>query len=229
MKKFDRQRSAMEPYMRGLAALGDTGAEGGYYLLYGYGLIVPGYRYLTRRIRELSGTDNQDALRRKLEWLVEKGHRQSYNQIRHKLLPIPAAKRPGYAASRKGTAKEKAQAALVARTMDELPDAGIAAYDLGMAVYLCRAAMKTRWIGEAYGRDLQTNCANALQEWYSGWEEYMAAYIVGAGFAAGTGGAAAMEALQTQALLLLGPGSPIPDKLAWRMNLPASKYREAGL
>ncbi|MDF2936247.1 MAG: hypothetical protein K0Q90_1620 [Paenibacillaceae bacterium] len=227
MAKF-RMEQDVERYMRGLAALGEMKGPAGYYIWYGYSLLFPSYRYLTGRIRELSGTDNQDALRRKLEWMVEKGHRQSFNRIRHILSPLPSAQRQEYIAT-KEPETEKAQSMAVIHTMDGLPAAGIAAYDLGTAIYLCRAAMRLRWIGPAYGRDLQINCSNALQEWYSGWDEYAAAYIAGAAYAAGADGPARIGALQRQAISLMGLASGFADnRIPWRTALPAPKYKEAG-
>ncbi|MNC12219.1 hypothetical protein D3C75_599360 [compost metagenome] len=230
MAKF-RMEQDVERYVRGLAAIAEAKGPSGYYIWYGYSLIFPSCRYLAGRIQELSGADNQDELRRWLEWMVEKGYRHSYDRLRHLLSPLPAELRHDYiAAAIKGPEAEQARSALVLRTMDELPAAGIAAYDLGTAIYLCRAAMKLRWIGPAYGRDLQINCANALQEWYSGWDEYAAAYIAGAGFAAGAEGTAVMEAHQRRVLSLFGFSSGFADnKIEWRTALPAPKYREPGL
>lgn len=213
-------------YMRCLAAFCDNRFVGYYYKMFEYGSVFTNTSELGKRAKTMGMGDTNVELLDNARWLMEEGHRSVYERIRAELSPLPPRNRPVFIKNSRVNDLERAQMTYVEQRMDILPQAGIAAYDWGCAIFSCLVEMKINSGHEQACWEIMLECAQSLQNSYSDWLEYAHAFLYGAGFALiGNPSKKEFGLLHNRILTLLGPSSDIGTQVDWSMDL--EKYKIA--
>ncbi|KEQ22805.1 DUF1266 domain-containing protein [Paenibacillus tyrfis] len=128
------------------------------------------------------GIENEEDLRRNLQWLAEEGHRESFNKIRSFLSALSDAEQTKYIESIPKTTNRYREHQIVKAYMNRLPAAGIAAWDLGRFAYLSRKGAFMGYISQEKSLELVKPIIPVAQQAYSGWREYGTGYLAGRQF-----------------------------------------------
>ncbi|NGZ78228.1 DUF1266 domain-containing protein [Saccharibacillus alkalitolerans] len=122
---------------------------------------------------------DEDTLERHLNWLWEEGGQASYRKTEMFLSALSFRDRERYFEQLQGNAALFNHARLVQMYSGKLPRAGIAAWDLGQYVFICRTAHSAGWLEAGRSLELAAAAARRAQRIYRDWTEFAAAYLAG--------------------------------------------------
>ncbi|UKS26652.1 DUF1266 domain-containing protein [Paenibacillus sp. HWE-109] len=218
----NRKAKDRQLYMRALTAVCLKGRLAYYFTMYKYGFLrdsILAKKRLTNRLSEEWQIHNAQGLKSKLGWLLQEGNRQSYLDIRHRLSALSETDRMDYVQSLPKKQKETIRISIVNYYCRKLPEDGIAAYDYAQYLYLCRVGITLRYLTKQEGLNRMQHVAQLIQQSYSGWEEYVAAYVAGSQFDAAETSPTYVQT--NQALIkkwFAAKNSPF-RQLEWQMDL----------
>ncbi|WP_282937597.1 DUF1266 domain-containing protein [Paenibacillus sp. RC67] len=165
------------------------------------------------------GIQGQNDLLRRLESLMENGHRAEFHQIKSFLSTLSEADQHRYIQSLSKTSEKYRQYQIVKAYMDRLPTAGIAAWDWGRYVHLCKVGIFVEYLTEEKALRLVKPVAVKAQQQYDGWQQFGIAFLAGRQFWWGqmTGDSAEMMAGFARNLVI-HPNS-LWNRLNWNLQL----------
>ncbi|MCM3623659.1 MULTISPECIES: DUF1266 domain-containing protein [Brevibacillus] len=141
---------------------------------------------IRRSLKRGWGIESTEDLMNNLRWLQEEGHRTSFYEMRSFLSTLSMADQSAFLETLPKNTEKHMQYILVKAYMHKLPLAGIAAWDFGRYVDLCRMGAFVGYISEETSWELIRKVAVVAQESYSGWLEYGISYVAGRQFWLGT-------------------------------------------
>ncbi|MEJ8547396.1 DUF1266 domain-containing protein [Brevibacillus borstelensis] len=130
--------------------------------------------------------ESTEDLMSNLQWLQEEGHRTSFFEMRSFLSTLSFADQDAFLETLPKNTERHMQYMLVKAYMHKLPLSGIAAWDFGRYVDLCRTGAFVGYISKEESRELIRKVAVVAQESYTGWLEYGISYVAGRQFWLGT-------------------------------------------
>ena len=184
---ISKESRTLKFYMRALAAVCLKGNLAYYYTLYAQGGVREGFlgrRMTANRLKEKWGITNAQTLKHNLGWLLEGGSRQEFNEICYLLSALSESDRVAYIDSFPKEHDQHAKLFIANYYMRRLPVDGIAAFDYAWYIYLCQVGRTLRYLSEKEARQRMIQVAQRIQQSYSGWNEYIAAYVAGSQFIA---------------------------------------------
>ncbi|NEW09903.1 DUF1266 domain-containing protein [Paenibacillus sp. SYP-B3998] len=218
-----KELKKLKLYMRSLSAVCLKGNLAYYFTLYAYGGLrekFVGRRLITSTLEEGWRIGDAQSLKHNLGWLLEGGSRHEFNKMRYLLSALSDADRVKYIESQSKENESYAKLCIVNYYMNKLPADGIAAFDYAWYIYLCRAGRTLGYLSEHESQQRMIYVAQRIQQSYSGWNEYIAAYVCGGQFVAKDNTfafAKKNEAYLTK--LFAAERSPL-RQLDWDMQLP---------
>ncbi len=145
-----------------------------------------GFAWPTARREELRkllshtwSVKDEESLHRHLNWLLEEGGQASYRKTEMFLGALSFKDRERYFDRLSSNAALYNHARLVQMYTGKLPRAGIAAWDLGQYVFICRTAHSAGWLEGEHALELAKAASQKAQSLYRDWSEYAAAYLAG--------------------------------------------------
>ncbi|GIP33199.1 DUF1266 domain-containing protein [Paenibacillus sp. J2TS4] len=128
------------------------------------------------------GIDSRETLLKALDSLVADGHNRSFSEIRFFLSTLSGTDQIAYLHSLPKNSKSYIQYQTVHVYNHKLPGAGIAAWDWGRYIYLCKKGAFLGYLTDDEARNLMYRVARMAQQAYSDWLEYGISYLVGRQF-----------------------------------------------
>lgn len=122
---------------------------------------------------------DEETLEKHLSWLWEQGGQASYQKTESLLGALSMRDRQQYFERLNGNAALFNHARLVQMYSGKLPPAGIAAWDLGQYVFICRTAHSAGWLAGERALELALAAARRAQSLYRDWTEFAIAYLAG--------------------------------------------------
>lgn len=172
------RRKKIERYLFGLASVCYSGS-------FAYFVSIKQKKALKKKDAEklLKGWNVHDAedVRNLLHWLLDCGRRHDFNQIKKELLFLSEEERRVYIDGADNEEK-KADIRLVNAYMNRLPAATIAAYDYSFCILISYGGLILHFLSPEEAHGFQLKAAKRAQEEYKSWQEYIAAFAVGAQF-----------------------------------------------
>lgn len=123
--------------------------------------------------------NDEETLERHLNWLWEEGGQASYSKTESFLGALSFRDRENYFERLNGNAALYNHARLVQMYAGRLPRAGIAAWDLGQYVFICRTAHSAGWLEAERALELAAAASRRAQALYGDWTQYAIAYLAG--------------------------------------------------
>lgn len=165
------------------------------------------------------GIDSRETLLDNLNFLDDGGHNVSFMTIRSFLSALSASDQQRYIAAIPNATKEYREHRIVQAYMNRLPAAGIAAWDWGRYVNLCKYGAFLGYISRQEALELIMPIAVKAQQCYTGWYEYGTSYLIGRQFWWGqTTEDSAKRMVEYVHRLMIDAGSPW-NRLDWNMSL----------
>jgi len=146
------------------------------------------------------------------------GHNQGFMEMQRILEAMDMASRKRFIESNRHDQKRYAQWSIVDRSLFRLHGKGIAAWDCGRYVMLCRWGTMTGLIPDQQAWELILKMARATQPLYSDWYEYGIGYVTGRCFWLGTLSADQADILMQHVKQLLS-GRNAPWAVDWQTDL----------
>ncbi|WP_234404929.1 DUF1266 domain-containing protein [Paenibacillus bouchesdurhonensis] len=128
------------------------------------------------------GIASKGELMSNLQDLQQGGHNASFLNIRSFLSTLSVSDQNQYIASMPNSTQEYRQHRIVQAYMNRLPSVGIAAWDWGRYVYLCKNSVFLGYISREEAEELVMPIAKMTQQCYSSWHEYGISYLIGRQF-----------------------------------------------
>jgi len=125
---------------------------------------------------------NREDLLEAVERLKEDGHRVSFHWIKSFLSSLTEAEQLRYIDDIPKSSNKYKEYTIVRAYMNRLPAAGIAAWDWGRYVHLCKTGVYVGYITEDEALELSLPVARMAQQAYSGWQEFGIAFLAGRQF-----------------------------------------------
>ncbi|GGO06285.1 DUF1266 domain-containing protein [Saccharibacillus kuerlensis] len=122
---------------------------------------------------------DEESLEKHLNWLWEEGSQASYRKTESFISALSFRDREHYFDRLNSNAALFNHARLVQMYSGKLSRAGIAAWDLGQYVFICRTAQSAGWLEAERSIELAAAAARKAQELYKNWPEFAAAYLAG--------------------------------------------------
>jgi hypothetical protein len=122
---------------------------------------------------------DSESLKQVLDWLLDKGRRYEFNQIRNYLHSIPEDDRHTYIESLPNETEEKYKTTLTNYYFRRLPAEGIAAFDYAFCILLSDHGKKLGYLNKEESWDYKVKAAGLAQKSYSSWFEYTNGFHVG--------------------------------------------------
>ncbi|OWA37822.1 hypothetical protein B9G55_07230 [Saccharibacillus sp. O16] len=122
---------------------------------------------------------DEESLETHLSWLWEEGGQASYRKTESLLSALSLRDREHYFERLNGNAALFNHARLVQMYSGKLPPSGIAAWDLGQYVFICRTAHSAGWLDGTQAFERSLNAARLAQSLYRNWTEFAVAYLAG--------------------------------------------------
>lgn len=162
---------------------------------------------------------SREQLLQRLDQLMVAGDNRSFTELRSFLSTLPESDPSAYNDSLGNTHESYVQYQIVQTYDHKLPGAGIAAWDWGRYVFLCREGALAGYLTEAEARSLMRRVAHMAQHSYSDWLEYGIGFLVGEQFSVKKlSGRHADERLDTAEALLWNESS-LWRRLDWDTRL----------
>ncbi len=173
------KRKRIEPYLHALTAALFHGR-------YAISYAISWRRYLSQTFvkKQLKVYNVQSAVeaRNLMNWYLDHGKRFEFNQMKRELCLLSEKERQLYIDTLTDE-KAKSQMTIVNTYMNRFPVYSIAAYDYAYCIYISILAEKTGYILLEEALEIEKKAVERLQEAYSSWQDYLAAYAAGVQFA----------------------------------------------
>ena len=155
-----------------------------YFTLHEFGKIKTEFRkkFIYKKLKKLN-IYNDHALKYKLSWLMNEGHRTEFKKMHSYLSALPEPNRKSFLQSLSKENGDYSKWNIVNYYLKKLPADGIAAFDYAWYIYLCRTGVAVGFIDNLEAERFMTKAARLAQQSYSGWESYFIAYVCGSQFA----------------------------------------------
>ncbi|MNJ49614.1 DUF1266 domain-containing protein [Paenibacillus fonticola] len=130
------------------------------------------------------GIEDSLTLHDRLNWLLYKGHRMKFNEVKQTLSTMSYEMREQYIASLPELSILKNNYSAVNKFMNHLGPEGIAAYDYALYLALSQAGVSLKYRTRRDDRYYAREIAEIAQRKYTGWDDYNMACIAGMYFLA---------------------------------------------
>ncbi|MDO3411711.1 DUF1266 domain-containing protein [Saccharibacillus sp. CPCC 101409] len=134
---------------------------------------------LRRLLEHTWAVTDEESLERHLNWLWEEGAQASFRKTEAFLNTLSFRDQQNYFDRLGSDIALFNHARLVQMYSGKLPPAGIAAWDLGQYVFICRTGLSAGWLEAERAKQLALDAALRAQELYGSWTEYAVAYLAG--------------------------------------------------
>jgi hypothetical protein len=173
-------------------------------------------RRLFSKVLQRWNIQNSQELKQQIHWFINKGVREEFNQYLHQMSALSASGRKHYMETLTKSHPDYAKLLITYKNIHTLPPAGIIAFDLAWAIYLCRVGRTLHYLTKQEAWEWMFRAAQIAQKSYSSWEEYFSSFFTGSQFHPSTSN---LDNIATYtAALCYYPRSPIM-KLEWNSKL----------
>jgi hypothetical protein len=125
------------------------------------------------------GINDRQQLFQKLEWLIKEGHRGDFQRLNSSFALYSYQEQQRILRELPSDSPFYNLYQLVNLYGSKLSDAGIAAWDYGRYISLCRKGAMLKYITDDEAWELMKRIASDVQTAYPGWYEYGLGYIIG--------------------------------------------------
>ncbi|AIG26837.1 hypothetical protein BRLA_c025180 [Brevibacillus laterosporus LMG 15441] len=165
------------------------------------------------------GIENKEDLLQSLQWLLNEGHRHSFDEMKFFLSTLSESDQLHYIESIPKTSETYREYYIVRAYMDRLPLAGIAAWDWGRYAHLCRIGAFVGYLSDDEVLELVKHVARIAQQQYSSWQEFGTSFLIGRQFWWGqTTSESAVTMARFVRNLIIHPNS-VWNRLDWNQPL----------
>lgn len=169
---------------------------------------------------------DKDTLEKHLSWLREEGGQASYRKTESLLSALSLHDREQYFERLNGNTALFNHARLVQMYSGKLSCAGIAAWDLGQYVFICRTAHSAGWMEAEEAIERSISAARHAQTLYRDWTEFAVAYLAGRQIWTNQPSAEAAKPYVDCVTKLLTDPRALWQRLDWDMPLHEEGNRE---
>ncbi len=165
------------------------------------------------------GITSRKELLASLRSMEIRGHRAGFQKILNVVKSLPPEQINDYMARNCLTSESLRDFRVVLKYKDQVPEAGILAWDLSRLIMLCREGYALGWLTEEEAWTRIMAYARALQANYHSWEELGRNYLIGREYWSATQTRKSGERMRdAYRRLIEAPGSPW-NRLPWDMKL----------
>ncbi|OWR28354.1 hypothetical protein CDO73_18965 [Saccharibacillus sp. O23] len=162
---------------------------------------------------------DEETLEKHLSWLLKEGGQASYRKTESLLGALSLRDREQYFERLNGNAALFNHARLVQMYSGKLPPAGIAAWDLGQYVFICRTAHSAGLMEAEEAMERSLSAARHAQTLYRDWTEFAVSYLAGRQIWTNQPSAEAAKPYVDCVAKLLTEPRGLWRRLAWDMSL----------
>ncbi|MCQ4085265.1 DUF1266 domain-containing protein [Saccharibacillus sp. JS10] len=162
---------------------------------------------------------DEESLDKHLNFLWAEGAQASYHKTEAFLNTLSFRNREAYFERLNGNTALFNHARLVQMYSGKLPPSGIAAWDLGQYVFICKAAYSAGWMTEELAIERAMKAAKRCQTLYTGWSEFGIAYLAGRQIWTNQPSAEAAKPYVDCVSQLLTDARSLWQRLPWDMSL----------
>lgn len=163
--------------------------------------------------------NNEESLYEKVQWLLYEGYRKEFQQARQYLSAYSDRERLALGQAPLDNDKWLKRLSLAERYGERLPAEGIAAFDYAWCVVWTTVGTTLGWMDESTAFAYATQAAVGAQDAYSGWDEYLFGYAVGAEFTGRFPSADFTEQNEAGFMHLLDAWKQPINRMDWKMRL----------
>lgn len=140
-----------------------------------------GKRFFKKVLYKCGNIENAQDLKQQINWFLNEGVHQEFEEYRNRLSVLSETARTHYIESSKED-PDYGKLYQANSGLHTLPPAGVLAHDLAWSIYLCRIGRRLGYLTKEEAWDLMIHAAKLAQQSYSGWSDYLNAFLIGRQF-----------------------------------------------
>lgn len=220
-----KKSKEIQLYLQALSSLCMSSNLAYYYTMYSFGWTGDSI-FVSKALRttlSMWDINSSDSLKFKLNWLLNDGWRKKYSHMYSFWSTLSDSERGEYIQSLSKEEDQYAKLYIVDYYMKKLPVDGIAAFDYGWYIFLCRAGNSVGYLTKKEAKMFMLGAAKRIQKSYSSWHEYVTAFVCGTQFKASDITFAFPRAKEAHITKLFASKNSPMNKIDWNIDLSSKE------